>query len=1310
MASEGVTSEPMAELSLRSTCQVSKSHAKKSNRDRKVRVTQCAGTVLDIKNLPLRTDVVTPDLSKGELWDLDLEGTADMVAHLLVTVGGKSIVRTPDGRCCDLCPYRDDQWDPMYLYCYGIKVYMLWGKPVLPSGKTSGGRCYYCCKWVNCRVKKSCYDGVTSDQYEVYLGHSPERLERHQKNIQYMVWDIIRRGGQLSGHINWEALDNTVTLSLENNARQRVIEPTMAWLELGNGDYEAEHPGGLTDERRREGHQLYVHNGRRGVKFPETKRVRFENSTERSVRQKTDIGTSGAQDSLYDAKGLQAQFAAIAGSLGRGSAGHTVAKALDNILEPTTDTQDGASASVVDGGDSSESLGGSGATGQGESNGTLKEAPKPRGKTVTKGKAKAKAASKPSSTESTTPKASPAKSINSDGRGRPKKDWLKEVELELAMFAASPKEDPIYWGSEARTKVKELEKKTTDIKNRLRATNDIDEDRQLKYCIKCIGIEKSMIGVVSDHGLESKEFEKTFDLQVASMELPPKCDVKFPAHLKQSRYAKDIASTEVVERWLHRCSSAQLRKNGIANVVEEQARQWSARLAGIWRLTDPKERSDQLAKVCDLEIDYDLENDVEGFVTAMATLLGIDAYDALTERIEFGGEALSILDKHVPNAKNGAAGTPLGATLANFPSASQWLADARLGVSRAKVSVQKLTPFGNLVIEFKSLVMSFSGAVLVAEPASVLAVSNALAAIAKSHRDDLNEVISSFVPAREAPELHVPTSAWVEKVWSAFIDTLKPLMKSATTSDVLEHWSSSTKAKRPLLQQAATSIFNASNVVSESTALANLRKADSMVAWFASVNAFMCSSDRENQFTLDELKNIQREFKLHFTNFDVPEVTLDSDDHSSFECNAVCSLLQSPLFRIGEGYPLAMKSILSDKGNAAVKGAKDFFTKVFTSFPLLLIQMEERDPIDLARISDMELDTDAIQAAMKWATDTHDNLLLLQLQLIVAALHVFRACASAQRCTARYFASGMNLQKRKVNDTQLERLKDLRQRFQQWEKLADNNSHVFDSDITSKEPLHCGEFDNMLDIKSIVASASAEVHRLENLFKHSWARDVQCLHDAIDELVPKWYHIKATLLTHAPVVERLLNLPDTGYNAIGPLCGELKSILKAIRSVHGQPLVDARLMIRAGEICDQGVETVAHAFVIKHTHREWLKLSSPAEAAIAVETLQTAVKRTGVVLSEQLEKELEAWKSGAKLTELAEATSSEQKSTSVDQVPRMESKAFVVADGSSPHASVSAPKDVASPGTAPGVSAEVPSKSLSLRERAAAAKRRRVEE
>ena len=100
------------------------------------------------------------------------------------------------------------------------------------------------------------------------------------------------------------------------------------------------------------------------------------------------------------------------------------------------------------------------------------------------------------------------------------------------MFRETPEDSKLWWGSEAPTKLRDLGRLAKKVSNRIRNSGDTNKVRDLRELMKKLNIIIAMVQVVHDHGSQSQEFCKVYDLQESLLELMEGGDLEFPPHMK----------------------------------------------------------------------------------------------------------------------------------------------------------------------------------------------------------------------------------------------------------------------------------------------------------------------------------------------------------------------------------------------------------------------------------------------------------------------------------------------------------------------------------------------------------------------------------------------------------------------------------------------------------------------------------------------------------------------------------------------------------------------------------------------------------
>ena len=164
------------------------------------------------------------------------------------------------------------------------------------------------------------------------------------------------------------------------------------------------------------------------------------------------------------------------------------------------------------------------------------------------------------------------------------------------------------------------EEMLTDISMRIRKCQGLEESRQLNGHVKRLDIV-ALMEAVHNHGTATSEFKQIFDLQVGVMELEPRIDdVVIPEHPRWARHALRVADTEDSAGLISKVSRAALSTAGVIDVENQQEAFFSQRLASILRVHDPENRQKQFKEIFDVEIEYNLVENLEEVVVATAVL------------------------------------------------------------------------------------------------------------------------------------------------------------------------------------------------------------------------------------------------------------------------------------------------------------------------------------------------------------------------------------------------------------------------------------------------------------------------------------------------------------------------------------------------------------------------------------------------------------------------------------------------------------------------------------------------------------------
>ena len=198
-------------------------------------------------------------------------------------------------------------------------------------------------------------------------------------------------------------------------------------------------------------------------------------------------------------------------------------------------------------------------------------------------------------------------------RGRAPKDHEVFVRQEVQEFLKADATTSLWWGADAKTKLKDLTAKHKEITARISRCHCPDEDVKLNKCIKALSFMMALVEVVLRHGSGSTEFKRIYDLQDSRLRLPPIIEhLDFPNHLKSLRWQMDTADIGNVGIWLRRTSSSSLKSSGVADIQGEQMRLWSERMADLVRGNTLHRQ--RMREHFNTDIEYDVEESSFAFL------------------------------------------------------------------------------------------------------------------------------------------------------------------------------------------------------------------------------------------------------------------------------------------------------------------------------------------------------------------------------------------------------------------------------------------------------------------------------------------------------------------------------------------------------------------------------------------------------------------------------------------------------------------------------------------------------------------------
>ena len=1183
---------------------------------------------------------------------IDTTGTGDMQLIRTYTFIKTSITveLKPDGRKCLTCIFTDDVFCPVAIACQRIRRFIHWGKPPHPDGTTNGNYCSFCARHYATQIKKARVPAITMGEYERFLGGDVKRLEGHQLKITIGIKLVIDKGGRLSSHIDWVAAEKKA-LVIQKKQSLTKRKPGLRHLELA---FYTEKYGDLqTNGMLQRGHRLWTLDGTKGVLVPDDPVTYLEFTEELSAIMTQEVASTEGPDAVSGQE-LGSLQSSIAGSFWHESSGG-VNKAIEDLMNAAAPSGSSEQLGSSTDGDSIADLFRLGASidGTAAPQTALPLANISESGGRTKAKARAKPVASPDSSPSHSPRDMPAPAAGNrhgqnprdgaaagrDGRGRPKKDWDTQITCQCAEFSSSQRTNQLLWGAESKTKLNQYAQFEKDIKQRVRNAADIEEVSTLKMLLKKLSAMSALVDVIARYGLGSAEFKAIYDLQVSQLALSPTVTLDFPDFLKWSRKSMDINESDEVSVWLRRTSSDRLRASGVPSVLDEQYRLWAEKLASILRLDKMAECKLKLKEVYSLDIEYDLEDTIAEFVSAFAICISYEDFDQLIDRVDFLSESLAKMDEHIPSAGQ-SRGSILGTTVSTFPVGSKMVADARVRLAKARLTINALDPFFHLLAGLHEAVKRVCGSLLSTNDQVFEVISDNATDLAQHFKKKMVNVLPGYVPSPNTPEVKDALTCWLLADWQASVSLVKPALRRSTTAEALSDWAKQSSGARSRVSKVHLLSLALKPLMDTNGSLCrNVMQCHGLIQWLSDV----AESLQKRSDELDVVQKLQKGFKEYLKPFMADE---------GIEVPSVIDSQMSPVFSKEGAYAAYVKGVLHDRGNAQLKPLKIVLVAIFPSVPLRLMSVESYPDASIKAISDSTLPKSEVQSCLKWATDTADSLLHIQLQCCSLVRDLFVSVCNAEIATRKYFRTGIAINERKVSDVQIEILHDLRSTFGAFEKFVEGSLHAFDSEEILKDHMHVNCFDDIMDLKSVHASVQSEVRRLESRFGSSWSEDFNKIVAAVTAYCPRWHDKKECLLSERGMVTEMMNMSEKHVNAIGPLCHELKAMEATVKKLtNGCKLVDANFMKTVHTTIQFGIETVVYRSILVCTEKDWHSLSSPAECAAAVKELRERINGKGVELSDELQECLDSWESGDKLEELELAREAAKSRQSVAAPP-----------------------------------------------------------
>lgn len=135
---------------------------------------------------------------------------------------------------------------------------------------------------------------------------------------------------------------------------------------------------------------------------------------------------------------------------------------------------------------------------------------------------------------------------------------------------------------------------------------------------------------------------------------------------------------------------------------------------------------------------------------------------------------------------------------------------------------------------------------------------------------------------------------------------------------------------------------------------------------------------------------------------------------------------------------------------------------------------------------------------------------------------------------------------------------------------------------------HVDVLDARLDFDAAMESLAKESARLVTVFGSAWAKDLDNLCSAIEELCPRWSGHRDTILEKPEMLDALADNPS--HTQCASLAGVLREQVRCVKTLHNDHkgiVVDAAIVRKATQTVDYAVETVTLSYVLHLMYRVW---------------------------------------------------------------------------------------------------------------------------
>jgi hypothetical protein len=267
-----------------------------------------------------------------------------------------------------------------------------------------------------------------------------------------------------------------------------------------------------------------------------------------------------------------------------------------------------------------------------------------------------------------------------------------------------------------------------------------------------------------------------------------------------------------------------------------------------------------------------------------------------------------------------------------------------------------------------------------------------------------------------------------------------------------------------------------------------------------------------------------------------------------------------------------------------------FFAKPIASFNLEHWAYDE-----VQKVSDWMLGPPLIAPAIKFAADSHDGVLRLELSFVAHMAVLAKALGACEALLRSISAVGLPMKDRRIRLDAVAVLKAMRSALAALKTfVALGNIAKIAAPATDR--FHYEGLDPpFMDYQILSDSLCANGDRLMNAFRVSWTHDLQQLEDGMNAACPDWEAGKENLLREPGIIKLLCDNVGTHYSSIGPLANELREQLKLVRALQSDThgfILEPTFLARLTKLPSFGVETVAYTFVAWQIVNEFPQIES----------------------------------------------------------------------------------------------------------------------